>query len=366
LLSGAGNVDPMRGPLLSKYCVLLVCLSFMANAADRIFSGSLERVTHTSITIRLADGLIVDAVLPAAFAVPYHLADQVEIACTPVKTTYDAPAGLHYHLRLKSLRLLRPTSPQEQAAMIESLSWQPGENLLQPGRFPAPTVEASQLNRVSEVNLDYVAKLPDFVADETNLRYRSYDLGKPWSLEHTVQDEVTVKDHSVFHRNVHKHASTLSGALDKPMNFDFGLHLEAVLGPQCASQVEFVGREEVDGQPMLVYFFHISPGACFGVVHNGNRQFAAITGRILVDATNLHALRSEWVGTGFPEKFAVDRFATTELWRYATIGGSSYLVPVSSEVVLRMSDGSAERAKTEYKNHRHFETATTITFGKDQ
>jgi hypothetical protein len=355
----------MRVPSLNKYCALLVYFSFLANAADRIFSGSLERVTHTSITIRLADGLIVDTVLSAGFAVPYHLADQVEIACTPVKTVYDAPAGLHYHLQLKSLRLLRPASPQEYAAMVESLSWQPGENLLQPARAPAPTPEPSELDRVREVNLDYVAKLPDFVADESSRRYRSYDLGKPWGLEHTVQDEVTVKDHRVFHRNVHKHASTLSGALDKPLNFDFGLHLEAVFGPQCASKVEFVGREEVDGQPMLVYSFHIPPG-CFGVVHNGNRQSAAITGRILVDAANLHVLRSEWAGTGFPEKFAVDHWTMTEQWGYATIGGSSYLVPVSSEIVLRMSDGSTERGKTEYKNHRHFEAATSITFGKDQ
>ena len=198
---------------------------------------------------------------------PTISADQVEIACRPVKTVYDAPVGRHYHLQLKSLRLLRPTSPQEYAAMIESLSWQPGEDLLQPARASAPTAEPSQLDRIREVNLDYVAKLPDFVADETSRRYRSYDLGKPWGLEHTVQDEVTVKDHRVFHRNVHKHASTLSGALDKPLNFDFGLHLEAVFGPQCASKVEFVGREEADGQPMLVYSFQIPPGACFGVVH---------------------------------------------------------------------------------------------------
>ena len=356
----------MRLPSLNQYCVVLVYSSFLANAADRIFSGRLERVTHTSITIRLADGLIVDAVLPAAFAVPYHLADQVEITCTPVKTVYDANAGLHYHLQLKSLRLLRPTSPQEQAATIESLSWQPGENLLQPVRAPAPSAEASELDRVREVNLDYVAKLPDFVADETSRRYRSYDPGKPWGLEHTVQDEVTVKDHRVLHRNVHKHASTLSGAIDKPVNFDFGLHLEAVFNLQCATKVEFAGREEVDGRPMLVYFFHAPPGVCFGaVVHNGSRQFVAITGRILVDAANLHVLRSEWVGTGFPEKFAVDHFTTTEQWGDATIGGSSYLVPVSSEIVVRMSDGSTERGKTEYKNHRHFEAATSITFGKD-
>ena len=93
---------------------------------------------------------------------------------------------------------------------------------------------------------------------------------------------------------------------------------------------------------------------------------APITGRILVDAANLRVLRSEWVGAGFPEKFAVDHWTTTEQWGYATIGDSSYLVPISSEIVLRMSDGSSERGKTEYRNHRHFEAATSITFGKDR
>jgi hypothetical protein len=106
---------------------------------------------------------------------------------------------------------------------------------------------------------------------------------------------------------------------------------------------------------------------CFGVVvHNGNRQVAAITGRILVDAVDLHVRRCEWEGTGFPEKFAVDRYNVTELWGYATIGGSSYPVPVSVETVVRMPDGSTERGTTEYQNHRHFEAATSVTFSKDQ
>lgn len=353
---GRRGVDPMTVSSLNKYCVLLL-FSFVASAADRIFSGSLERVTHASITIRLPDGLIVDAVLPAAIGVPYHLADQVEIVCAPAKTVYDATAGLHYHLQLKSLRLLRPASQTEQAAMIESLSWQPGENLLQPARAPVPTAELSQLDRIRQVNLDYVSKLPDFVADEITRRYRSYDVGKPWRLEHTIEDEITVKDNRVS-RN--RKGSRLSAS-------DFGLHLESVFDPPCGAKVEFAGREEGGDQATLVYLLHAPPGNCFGsVVHNGNRQVAAISGSILVDAANLHVLRCEYQGTGFPEKFACDRYTVADLWGYATIGGSSYLVPISAGGVIRMSDGSMERVTTEYKYHRHFEAATTVTFGKDQ
>lgn len=357
-MGGRASIQ-MRVLPLNKYCGLLVLFSFLASAADRTFSGSLERVTHASITIRLPDGLIVDAILPATIAVPYHLADQVEIACAPAKTVYDAPAGLHYHLQLKSLRLLRPASPQEQTAMIESLSWQPGENLLQPARAPVPSAEPSQLDRVRQVNLDYVSKLPDFVADEITRRYRSYDVGKPWRLEHTIEDEITVKDNRVSRQGTRMNRQ-LSAS-------DFGLHLESVFNLQCAAKIEFAGREETGGQPILVYFFQAPPGNCFGsVVHNGNRQVAAIIGRILLDAANLHVLRCEYQGTGFPEKFACDRYTVTDLWGYAAFGGSSYLVPISAGGVVRMSDGSMERVTTEYKNHRHFEAATSVTFGKDQ
>lgn len=343
----------------NRYCAMLLLLSVPAAASDRRFSGSLERVTRASVTIRLADGLDVDAVLPAAIAVPYHLADQVEIACAPARTVYDAPAGLHYHWQVKSLRLLRPASPQERAAMIESLSWQPGENLLQPARAPVPTADPERLGRVRRVNLDYISKLPNFVADEITRRYRSYDAGKPWRLEQAIEDEITVKDNQIIRRKGRTNRGISAS--------DFGLHLESVFDPQCAADVELAGREEAGGRQLLVYSFHAPPGDCFGsVVHNGNRQVAAITGRILVDAGNLHLLRCEYLSSGFPEKFACDRYTVTDLWGYATIGGSSYLVPISAEALVRMSDGSTERVITEYRNHRHFEAATSITFGKDQ
>jgi hypothetical protein len=197
------------------------------------------------------------------------------------------------------------------------------------------------------------------VADEITRRYRSYDVGKPWRLEHTIEDEITVKDNRVSRR---------SNRMNRQLSAsDFGLHLESIFDLHCGANIEFAGREEAGGQPTLLYFFRAPPGNCFGsIVHNGNRQVAANTGRILVDAASLHVLRCEYQGTGFPEKFACDRYTVTDLWGYATIGGSSYLVPTYAGVVVRISDGSMERVTTEYRNHRHFEAATTVTFGKDR
>jgi hypothetical protein len=339
----------MSKPGLPACLGLLLTLSLPASAADRIFTGSLERVGPSSISILMPDGLRVDAVKLTGIPVPYQLADQVELTCTSAKTVYDATAGLHDHLQLKSIRLVRTATPEERAAMTDSLSWRRGATI------PIATVDQSELDRVRQVNLEYAAKLPDFVADEINRRYRSYEEGKPWRLEKTIEDEITVKDNRVSHQNVR------GGR--KPQGMDFGLHLISVFDLRCPTKIEFAGREEAGGKPILMYFFSSPPDACFGaVVHNGNRFVPGVMGRILVDATKGAAIRCEWEGSDFPEKFACDRVTMTDSWAYVAIGGSSYLVPISTEAVLRMSDGSMARMTTEYTNHRHFEASTNLTF----
>ncbi len=97
-----------------------------------------------------------------------------------------------------------------------------------------------------------------------------------------------------------------------------------------------------------------------------NSYNPARTGRILLDAGRGNLVRYQEESFGYPEKFGIDRHTVTESWGYVDIGDASYLLPISAEFVVRHSDGSAGRVSVEYKNHRHFETATNVTFGKDR
>ena len=155
---------------MNKFCALFLAFSLTLGAADFVLAGRLEVATPTSISIRMADGRAVDAVLPAGIAVPYSAADQVEVTCIPIKPVYDAKAGLHYHLRVKSVRRVRTATPEERTEVMALLSWQPGDNLLY---RPAPVAPRSpfDLERVRQVNLEYLSKMPNFVADETARRY---------------------------------------------------------------------------------------------------------------------------------------------------------------------------------------------------
>ena len=82
----------------------------------------------------------------------------------------------------------------------------------------------------------------------------------------------------------------------------------------------------------------------------------------MVDAAKGNVIQCELESVGFPENFGLDRYAVTESWDYVTVGGVSYLAPISADLVMRRSDGVMTRSTTEYKNHRRFEASTNVTF----
>lgn len=352
----------------NKYCGLLLILSLPVSAADRVLTGRLERVRQASISIRLDDGRVVDAVKPDGITVSYNVADRVEVVCAPIKTVHDAQAKLHYQLQLKSLRFVRAASPEERAETIALLSWQPGENLLNLPAAAVGSAEPPELDRVRRVNLEIGSKLPNFVADAIVRNYHSDDVGKPWRVEHIIEAEVAIKDGRLTHQNIRRDGKPWKPNSDGSLSSDFGVHLTAVFdNARCPTRIQFAGRENDRGKPLLVYLFSSPPDACFGgIVNNGRTYVPAVTGRVLVDATQGNAVRCEWEGSGFPEKFVADWYSITEFWDYVNIGGSSYLIPASREWVMRRSDGEMERAITEYKKFRHFESSTGVTFGKER
>jgi hypothetical protein len=358
---------------VNRYCALLVVVSLPLSAKDFVLAGRLEGLTHTSISIRMAGGRAVDAVLPAGIAVPYSAADEVEITCTPTKAIYDAQAGLHFHLLMKSLRLVRIATPQERAEVMALLSWRAGENLLYRQEPVAPRSQ-SGLERVRQVNLEYLSKMPNFVADETARRYESDSAEKPWRLYDTIEDEITFRGDQLDRRNIRQNGKRFSSPFiqlgHQIWGGGFGVELRALFAPTCPTKIDSAGTEAPGGRELLVYLFGSPPDGCFAThasdINLHNRSNPARTGRILVDADRGNVVRYEEEAAGFPEKFVKDRGTVAQSWDYVKIGDGTYLLPISAEFVARRSDGSAGRVLVEYKNHRHFEAATSVTFGKEQ
>src|SRR5580693_5454154 len=153
------------------------------------FSGTLERVGSGSISIRLADRRVIDALLPntppleaEAIAARYNLGDRVEIDCQPVPPVWEEGTSRYQSLEVTAMRLVRRASAEELAKMLEAIPFREGKNLLKspeadaaPRAVPATDVNAPggrELEQARRINLEYAANLPNFVADEIAKRYR--------------------------------------------------------------------------------------------------------------------------------------------------------------------------------------------------
>jgi hypothetical protein len=118
----------------------------------------------------------------------------------------------------------------------------------------------------------------------------------------------------------------------------------------------------VQGKPAVVYRFRSPANGCFGDLYGNWPYNPARTGRVLIDESSGEILQFEEEAAGFPRGFVFTQRNQIMTWGSVKIGEASHWLPVASEFIWRMGNGEFYRTTVAYKNHRHFETATNITF----
>jgi hypothetical protein len=229
------------------------------------------------------------------------------------------------------------------------------------------------LEHTRTVNLERAAKLPSFVMDEKATRYRSRHTDPPkWEVFDTIESEIVVRGEGFARENVRR-----NGEPWKKPNFSdfgwgipFGNEIKPLFDPKCSTVIEFEGREDVQGKQLLAYRFHSPPGGCFGnflvtrgfLVVFAKQYNPARTGRILVDDPGGNVTRYEEEASEFPKGFGADPWKQTTTWGYVTIGDASHLLPVAEDIYGGFTFADLWHVVVEYKNHRHFEASTSVTF----
>ncbi len=229
------------------------------------------------------------------------------------------------------------------------------------------------LGHIREANLDRATKLPDFVVDETALRYAKSKGETEWRLTDRVEAEIAVHGKGGFNRrNVRVNGQLWPLGKEFPewdWNVAFGDELRGLFDPQCKTQIEFEGPEQWYGQPALAYRFRSPANACFGNIGTRASFFRryvvvynpARSGEFLVDGRS-NLVRSRFEATGFPKEFKNDTWTEETSWNYVLIGQQTYLLPVAFDIEVGSSKGSLWKAHVEYRNHRHFEASTKVEF----
>jgi len=366
------------------FCLALSVSWFLPPAAlgaDLTFTGNLRFVTATFLTVRLADGRVIDMRLrktgplaAPALVAQFKLADAVQISCKKIQADLDRTVDQYHSLQLTQIRFLRAPTPEEVARVNASLSWQNGDNLLKPSAVappkPKPAFQApGGFERIRQVNLARIAQMPSFLADEAATRSRKPKGSDKWRPADTFESEMVFRGENATRQHVRingKPWSSPSAWLPGPnWSIGFGTDLRPLFERNCDNEFTFQGHQEMQSRPVLAYVFRAPMDGCFGPGTTWYTQYAAEeTGRMLVDAEG-NVIQIERHEVGVPADLGGGS-SVVLTWGDVKIGDAVHLLPVAEDWVWHAPNGDTWHVAVQYRNHRHFEAATTVHFEQDQ
>jgi hypothetical protein len=369
----------MPGRLAIALSVFIVGLpASECRAADLTFTGNLRFVTKTFIHLRLSDGRVIDAKLPKtgplaadAIAAQYKLADQVQITVKTISGEPDPTVDMSHVLELKQIHIVRAPTPDEVLQVNVSLSRHNGGNLLKPPSVapsqkpPAPAV-AKEFEQVRDVNLDYVSKLPSFIADELAVRMHKPKGSDKWRDKDTFESEISFKGGDATRENIrfngkpwNKPTHWLPGG--PTWGVGFGSDLKPLFDRDCENQITFEGRKEIEGAQVRSFEFRAPMDGCFGSgLYDYQLYAAGKAGRILVDDAG-NVIQMEHHEVDVPADLGSGSTYVFK-WGNVKIGDATHWLPIAEEWTWHGPNGDTWHVTASFQNHRHFEASTTFQF----
>ena len=143
----------------------------------------------------------------------------------------------------------------------------------------------------------------------------------------------------------------------------FGTEISPLFDPKCPTTIQYQGRSTANGRQLLEYQFQSPVDGCFPFLYfTYERYNPARSGRVFIDDTGGNVIHVDDEASELPADFEFARREEHMSWDYVKIGETSHLLPVRADFLVVYSDGTRYRVEAEYKNHRHFEASTKITF----
>lgn len=366
------------------------------------FAGSLVAVTAHSVWVREANGVLRFARLPdqGSLSAPtlagrHKIGDQVLVKSVTIELSRDDEENEWYNLEATSVDYLRPASDSELASALRSPARNRKGNLLRapvtndpstnPDRpsgislntlqLPDPGVAAPDKNDPAVIveesralTQKYLAALPNFNADETSKMYGSPDTNPPkWQLQETLLSEVSFRGFRESHRNVVRNGERWNDLFEHlppapRAGPQHGL-LRNVMDANCA-KLEFARRAVEAGVAVLIYRISAQAESCFGGswgrMGQGERYFPGQSGEIAIAEADRLIRRLDIASTGYPKGYGAQLTETHATWDYVKIGEERHLLPIEVKT-LQVHGGDVLSVST-FKNHRHFEAFTNITY----
>jgi hypothetical protein len=231
-----------------------------------------------------------------------------------------------------------------------------------------------RLEHARSVNLARAASLPNFVADEIAVRYKSRGGDPPqWQRVDTIESEISAVRESDFTR---QHIRVNGKPWNKPdipdgVKWDarLGAELMPLFSPDCHTVIEYAGSRQAGGKTGFDYNFHSAADGCFPNIGIKNGLLSPLKiynparkGKFVIDDPQGNLILFDIETSDFPKGFAVLPTREITTWDYVKIGDASFLLPVSYELFGGPKHDGPWHVTVEYRNHRHFESSSNLTF----
>src|SRR5579872_3668204 len=311
---GANDVETSRRTQVRRRLKsaphLLICLFLLlplchAAKDEVVAAGQIERIMDRSITIRRADGVLVEARLlhtgklrADVLVTKFHFGDNVEMACKAIPPVWDDDARLYRVLELERIDLLKKPSANEYYIAASSRAWrEPGNmlKLLHPEFVPkmeageravdGPPEARQTFEQARQVNLKYVAAIPTYMADETATRATADSVPPRWRPIDVILADVTFHGDMETRDQVFSNNRLIPGGMKdvKGLRWEgaFVSRLKPLFDADCPVAFKFVQTTTVKGRQLVVFEFHAPADSCFSpAAYSYLRYYAPWTGKV--------------------------------------------------------------------------------------
>jgi hypothetical protein len=230
------------------------------------------------------------------------------------------------------------------------------------------SLEASLLAQIRAKMADNLSHLPNYTCLQTIERSRRDARKKRFDRQDIVRLEVALvegRERFAWPGAQRIDETDLSKLLETGVfgTGNFGLFARAIFLTDSA-QFEYAGETQFDGRAAIQFRYRVSAGASdYRIRVNQQEALVGYHGDFWVDARTLDLLRLRVEADNIPIFLNLDIADNAINYARTRIGGGDFLLPQTSEVLMRDLDGNVNRNCTSFGQCRQFSGESVLSFG---
>lgn len=232
----------------------------------------------------------------------------------------------------------------------------------QPGTEPEGLLE-----RIKAHVGDGLLKLPDYTCLETIERYERQRPSQSFVLSDRLRLEVAFvegKEYFAWPGESRFEETKISRLVPAGTigNGNFALHAFSVFR-SSAPVYTYKGEQAAEDRRLIRYDFRVPQPLSGHLLRvSGREATVGFRGSFQVDRDSLDLLRLEVVAEEIPPFLGLDYASDTMQYTAVRIGPQEFSLPSSSELLLRMADGSESKNVTRFTNCRQYTGESILSF----